>query len=297
MRAQLLHKPALLREVIDALEVERGVFVDATVGTGGHALAILHRLKEGLLVGLDRDPEMLRIAEPVLRTTGKAFLLVQANFRDLKRVLEERNIPRVDGLLADLGVSLPQLLSAERGFSFRGDAPLDMRMNPEEGKPASWYLYHLPVSELERVFRELGEIPWARRLAETIERMRMEGFSFQRAQHLVEAVRRAMPKRWRKKIHPATQAFMAIRILVNEELEALDALLAQLPEVLRPGARVVILSYHSLEDRRVKRAFKEWARKGRAVLRKPFPLMADWETRQALPQSRSVRLRALRWLG
>lgn len=292
---KVLHRPVMMKEVLKFLDVGEGVYVDATVGTGGHSLGILNRLKKGFLIGMDQDEEALKTARPILETTGKEFFLYYENFRHLKRVLRQHGVSRINGLLVDLGVSQMQLADPERGFSFRAGARLDMRMSHKVKRPARWYLEHLPEQRLARVFSEHGEIQWAKRLARTIVRMRNSGYRFEDAGELVEAIRRAVPKGARQRKDPRPQVFQAMRILVNDELGALEELLDTVPEVMATGGRTVILSYHSLEDRLVKRALLHWEKEGLGRILKPFPVMMSREEVSGFPQARSVRLRAFSW--
>lgn len=284
--------------------------VDATVGGGGHARAIAGRLSPGgTLLGLDRDTEALTEAGRALADVGPEVTvrLVRADFADLGTVLDGEGFDLVDGVLLDLGVSSHQLDTAGRGFAFRYNGPLDMRMDPEgEGETAAALLNRLPEAEIVRILFAYGEEPRARRIAAEIVRQRGER-PLATTEDLVDAVRRAMPFRTRPgEIHPATKTFQAVRIAVNRELEALEAVLAQAAQKLAPGGRLVVIAYHSLEDRIVKTTLAALAGKRvetdlpditpRAeptlnVLTKK-PVAATPEEVRANPRARSAKLRA-----
>ena len=253
------HVPVFEDAAVDALKVrENGVYLDATFGRGGHAWRILERLgPQGLLIALDADPEAIAAGqrefgdEPRLR-------LVRCNFRALGSVAaEQRPDAGVDGILMDLGVSSPQLDSPERGFSFRHDGPLDMRLDPESGVSAAKWLAEVSETELVEVIFRLGEERFARRIARAILAAR-EQTPIQTTSALAAIVEQAVPARaaHASRIHPATRTFQAIRIAINQELEALEEALQAAIEALVPGGRLVVISFHSLEDRRVKQALR-----------------------------------------
>lgn len=253
------HPSVLLQEVLAWLDLKPGLFVvDATVGPGGHAQAMLERiLPGGCLLALDRDPEALVLARQRLAPFGSTVEIVHSSFDRLPVLLAERGRRGADRILLDLGLSLPQITSSR--FSFRLDAPLDFRLDPSLPYTAADYLARLSEKELIRVLRELGEEWWAGRIARAIVRQRQRA-PITTTQQLVCLVERSVPRAcWPRRRHVATQTFQAFRLLVNQELEALDQFLKVLPEVLLPGGRVAILTYHSLEDRRVKRAFRALA--------------------------------------
>ncbi len=271
------HQPVLLEEVLRLIAPRPdGVYLDATVGTGGHAEEIARRLEpgRGLLIGLDWDEEALAVARARLAPLGERVKLVKANFRELEQVLDELEIPEVDGALFDLGVSSLQLDRPERGFSFRFDGPLDMRMDREDpdAKTAAELVNTAPFEELCRILREYGEERWAARIAAAIVQAR-EREPIRTTRQLVELVDRAIPAsaRRRMRIHPATRTFQALRIVVNDELGNLQAGLEAAFRRLRRGGVLVVISFHSLEDRIVKRLFREKAGKRVQPLGLPPP--------------------------
>lgn len=256
MIAMQSHTPVMVREVLTLLHPQPGaVVVDATVGLGGHAVEIAPRLVPGgWLIGIDRDPQALEIAGRRLERFSGAMrvTLVHADFRELPQILSARGIEGVDGLLYDLGVSSLQLDSAERGFSFRYDAPLDMRMDPSrQGLTAREIVNRWSEADLRQLILEYGEEPAAARIAHAIVQNRPIGST----QQLAAIVARAVGRRGGR-IHPATRTFQALRIAVNRELEGLQETIEQAIRHLLPGGRIVVLSYHSLEARAVKRAFQ-----------------------------------------
>ncbi len=258
------HTPVMADEVARLIDGGPGsVYVDATVGGGGHA----ERLAElagpaGRVLGLDRDPAAIEAAGKRLRKFGDRVVLVRTRFSELEAVVRETGLGRVNGVLFDLGVSSAQLDEVDRGFSFHGEGPLDMRMDPASGGPtAADLLADLPQSELARILRDYGEEAWASRIAAFIVKSRQRS-RLETARDLVEVIKQAVPARARRRgPHPARRTFQALRIAVNDELGELERALAQVPSVLVTGGRVVVISYHSLEDRIVKRAFRE-AEKG-----------------------------------
>jgi 16S rRNA (cytosine1402-N4)-methyltransferase len=245
----------LLNAVLRYLPVDpSGVCVDGTLGGGGHARALAERLAPGgLVVGLDRDPEALRACDSLAADFGSRVRLVHGSFGALPGILRREGLGRVSGVLLDLGVSSRQLDAGEKGFSFLRDGPLDMRMDPAQGPTAAELVNRLPPEELARLFRDLGEEPRAARVAAAIAQARRRR-PLETTAELARVVEEALGRRSSK--HPATRVFQALRIAVNGELEALDAFLGSMGEVLSPGGRVVVISYHSLEDRRVKQAFR-----------------------------------------
>jgi len=278
-------------EVLSFLRPEEGkLILDATVGTGGHAEAILaHGAR---LVGLDRDPQALELATRRLRRFGKRVRLVHADFRNLRQVLSTLEVEKVDGVLFDLGVSSLQLNRPARGFSFREEGPLDMRMDPTQPVTAAELISRLSEQELARMIREYGEERYARRIARAIVRAR-DRAPIRSTTELARVVARACPP-GRHRIHPATRTFQALRIAVNEELAALGEGLAQAIDVLSPGGVVCVLSFHSLEDRIVKNMFRrEAAQRSLEILTKK-PLRPRPEEVERNPGARSAKLRAAR---
>jgi 16S rRNA (cytosine1402-N4)-methyltransferase len=303
------HVPVLLKEAIDFLNVRRGgTYIDATVGLGGHSYEIAKRLgAPGHLIGLDKDPAALEKAKAVLgvrssvlgesdsqtpktydlRPDWPSVELRQASFASLA----EARSPIADGLLADIGVSSLQLSDAARGFSFQADGPLDMRMDPRSERTAEQVVNHLDERELADVIYEFGEERRSRRIARAICRSR----PIRSTAHLADVISAAARpmNQAERRIHPATRTFQALRIFVNRELEDLQALLEAAPRILKPGGRVVVISFHSLEDRIVKDAFREGGIKDKyyRVLTKK-PVTASEEESDRNPRARSAKLRA-----
>ena len=293
-RSPTAHEPVMTAEVVTALDPSRGgLFVDCTVGAGGHARALLQAGAERLL-GLDRDAEALPAAAAALRPWADRVDLAHADFRTLDDVLAERGIGGIDGgALADLGLSSLQLDGAGRGFSFRFDDPLDMRMDRSRGATAADFLRDVDESQIADVIHEYGEDRYARRIARGLVAAR-EREPLTSTGQLSEAVRRAVPRRGRRRIHPATRTFQALRIRVNRELEGLDAWVPAVCRRLRAGARLAVICFHSLEDRIVKRALRGLAQQGgvaiRVLTRRPVrPAEAEVARN---PRARSARLRA-----
>jgi 16S rRNA (cytosine1402-N4)-methyltransferase len=286
-------------EVLAALAPVPGqVFVDATVGAGGHSRLLAERLiPGGRLIGLDRDAAMLALAR--LRLAGLPVALVQAPFSRLREVLDEQGIDAVDGVLADLGFCSDQMEDAQRGLSFTQSGPLDMRLDPTTGEPASALLRRLNERDLADLIYRYGEERFSRRIARRIVEARRRT-PLETTEELAELVRRCVPRpprsanRRRPMIDPATRVFQALRIAVNDELGELEKLLKILPSCVRPGGRVAVISFHSLEDRLVKTAFRErsvWE----VLTRKP--VQAGEEEVRNNPRARSAKLRAARRLS
>jgi 16S rRNA (cytosine1402-N4)-methyltransferase len=303
------HISVLLSEVIDLLEVRAGgVYVDATCGAGGHAEAICAAAApNGRLVALDADPDALELAKKRLSPFGESVTFVNENFTGLTGVLDSLKIEKIDGALADLGVSSMQMDRADRGFSFGSDVPLDMRMNPTKGETAEELLIRLTETELARVIGEYGEQPKAARIARTIKEAIAQGETIT-GKKLRELVHSALPAKWIRtaRTEPATRVFMAIRIAVNDELAALESFLTQAVDRLAPGAKLAVISFHSLEDRIVKWAFRDMAKgcvcpKDMPICgcgKKPIvkiitrkPVAATQAERDGNPRSRSAKLR------
>jgi 16S rRNA (cytosine1402-N4)-methyltransferase len=293
-----LHEPVMVAEVLDALRPQRGgLFVDCTVGLGGHARALLEA-GATRLIGIDRDRDALILAREALQPWADRVDLVHADFRDLSGVLDARAIAHVDGVLADLGLSSMQLDAPGRGFSFRRDDPLDMRMDRTQGDTAADWLARAAEPDLADVIYQLGEERHARRIARAIVRARADG-PIETTGRLAAVVRRAVPMRGYHRIDPATRTFQALRIRINRELDRLDGFITDAVARLRHGARLAVISFHSLEDRIVKHTFRAIVRTGhvaaRLVSRKP---LGPGEAEVARnPRARSARLRVVERLA
>jgi len=287
------HVPVLLKEAIDFLAVKRGgMYIDATVGLGGHSYEIAKRLgAPGHLIGLDKDPAALERAGVRLQASGvgewPSVTLLQRSFAEIAK---GHKAATVDGILADIGVSSLQLRDAARGFSFQADGPLDMRMDPQSERTAEQVVNHLDERQLADVIYEFGEERRSRRIARAICRSR----PIRNTAHLadvVSAAARPMNSEQRR-IHPATRTFQALRIFVNRELDDLKALMQAAPGVLKPGGRLVVISFHSLEDRIVKDAVRDGAKAGIYNVLTKKPLTATEEEIDRNPRSRSAKMRA-----
>jgi len=304
-----VHEPVLLRECLQLLRPgPGGLFVDATLGTGGHAEALLDAVGSGgRVIGIDRDEQALGIARARLARYGGALVTVHGNHQDLAGQLAELGFGPVDGILADLGVSSLQLDDPDRGFSFRSDGPLDMRMSPGAGPTAADLLASASEIELRRILAEFGEERAARTIARAIVREQSRR-PIQRTSELAGVVERALgPAARRFRIHPATRAFQALRIAVNGEIVGLRQTVSDAVSLLRPGGRLVVISYHSLEDRAVKHELRELARgctcpprlpvcaceaKSTVRVLTPTPIRPSDLEIAGNPRSRSARLRA-----
>ena len=254
-----MHQTVLLREAVDALVTETsGVYVDGTFGRGGHSRYLLEHLdNEGRLLAVDKDPAAALAAQEFGKSEPR-FEFFHGSFAQLPHLLHRLGIDAVDGILLDLGVSSPQLDEGERGFSFSQDGPLDMRMDTSSGETAAQWLSRAEEGDIAAVLKEYGEERFARRIAAAIVAARQEA-PLQTTARLAQVVSEANP-RWEKHKHPATRSFQAIRIKVNRELEDLQQLLADALDMLRVGGRLVVISFHSLEDRMVKRYMRDMAR-------------------------------------
>ena len=305
------HVPVLLKEAIDFLAVKRGgTYLDATVGLGGHSYEIARRLgAPGHLIGFDKDPAALAVAQenlaPVVgrqsvvvsesaserpttndqRPDWPTVTLLHGSFADLAN---DQRPATIDGILADLGVSSLQLGDPARGFSFQAEGPLDMRMNPMSGETAEQVVNHIDERELADVIYEFGEERRSRRIARAIVRSR----PIRTTKQLVEVISAAARSMKHERIHPATRTFQALRIFVNRELDDLKALLEAAPTVLKPGGRLVVISFHSLEDRIVKDALRDGAKQGWYRLLTKKPVTASEEEIDRNPRSRSAKMRA-----
>lgn len=285
--AQTIHVPVMLREILEALNPQPGqIIVDGTLGGGGHTRALAERVgKNGLVISLDRDPGAIERAEKSLK--GLPIILAESNFSELQEVLDEIKVEKVDGMMLDLGLSSDQLADRERGFSFNSDGPLDLRFNPNEGKPAYHLVNTMKEENLADLIFEYGEERFSRRIARRIVEARREK-PIKTACELAEIVRRCVPRSPKETIDRATRTFQALRIAVNGEMQALEKILREIPYCVKPGGKVAILSFHSLEDRRVKDAFREKSCY-RIVNKKP--ILADTEEVARNPRSRSAKLR------
>jgi 16S rRNA (cytosine1402-N4)-methyltransferase len=306
------HRPVLLTETLQFLEPSRGgLFVDGTVGLGGHSEAILGSSDKVRVIGLDRDPEALAFATQRLALFGARFSAVLADFRDIESVLSERAETEIAGVLVDLGVSSLQFDSPTRGFSFRHDAPLDMRMNPESGEPsAADLLAQLPEDEIANIIYEFGEERRSRRIARWIVEKREQGKPVSTTKQLADLVARAVGAK-KSKLHPATQTFQALRIAVNHELEGLGSFVEKSIDLLKVDGRFVAISFHSLEDRIIKQQLRRLsgqcqcpprvpvcscgARQEVEILTKRPVVPSQVELREN-PRARSAKLRACRKL-
>jgi 16S rRNA (cytosine1402-N4)-methyltransferase len=283
------HVPVLPAEVLTYLAPATGqIIVDATVGGGGHSRLLADRVGPGgQVIGLDRDARMLAVARA--RLTGMPVTLIHANFDELPRVLHDLHRDQVDAVVADLGFCSEQVDDPRRGLSFQHDGPLDMRLDLE-GEPASSLVNRLDEGELADVFYTYGEERFSRRIARRIVETR-RATPYTTTNQLAELVRRCVPRGGKSRIDPATRVFQALRIVVNDELGALERWLAALPRILKPGGRAVVISFHSLEDRLVKTAFRN---KDLFEVLTKKPVQAGEVEVQRNPRARSAKLRAAR---
>ena len=301
------HKPVLLEECLTALDIKpEGTYLDGTLGRAGHSLEILRRLKGGRLIGIDRDMTAIEAARERLAAFGDRVTLVHGNFCDLGEILADLGVDKMDGMLFDLGVSSPQLDEAQRGFSYMHDAPLDMRMDTSAALDARQVVNTWSGEELRRILWEYGEERYAPQIARAIVRRREEK-PIETTGELVEVIRSAMPaSALREKQHPAKRSFQAIRIAVNGELEALAPMLRAATEGLRPGGRLAVITFHSLEDRIVKQTMRELAtgcicppefpvcvcgRKPKLTLVTRKPIVSGPAELEENPRARSAKLR------
>jgi 16S rRNA (cytosine1402-N4)-methyltransferase len=285
------HVPVMVSEVLAQLEPSRGgLFVDCTVGLGGHTRALLDA-GASRVIGIDRDPAAIAIARESLSGYGDRVDMVHADYRSLPQVLDARGVAGVAGVLADLGVSSLQLDSPERGFSFRRDEPLDMRMDTSRGATAAEMLIAADEQALADVIYEFGEERHARRVARAIVAARADA-PLESTGRFADIVRRAIPRKGYSRIDPATRTFQAVRIWVNRELEGLDRFLAQAAGRLDQGGRLVVITFHSLEDRIVKHTFRTLQSEGRLAIRTKRPTVPGEAEIDRNPRARSAKLRA-----
>jgi len=292
-----MHRPVMLQEVLAWLQPRAGgIYLDGTIGAGGHSVAILEASgPDGRIVGLDRDAAAVATARQTLLPYGDRAVIVQAAYGDAPRVVRETTGRNLDGALLDLGVSSMQLDTPARGFSFLADGPLDMRMDARDSVTAADLVNCLPEKELVRILQEHGEERYARRIAKGIVRRRAQS-PILTTLALVEVIREMVPPAYLYgRLHFATRTFQALRIAVNRELESLELALRQIASLLRPGARLVVLAFHSLEDRIVKQTFRALARgpaAGFTILTKR-PLAPSARECDENPRARSAKLRVL----
>jgi 16S rRNA (cytosine1402-N4)-methyltransferase len=287
-----VHEPVMTREVLRYLAPEKGgVFVDCTVGPGGHAKAMLES-GATKVIALDRDPAALALAARTLEAWCDRVVFVHSDYRAIESVLDERGIERIDGALADLGLSSFQLDTEGRGFSFQREDPLDMRMDTTMGPKAADLLRDAPESDIADVIYRYGEERFSRRIARSIVHARQQA-PLQTTSELAALVRSAIPRRGFSRIDPATRTFQALRIWVNQELEHLDEFLAAVARRLRSGARLVVITFHSLEDRIVKHTMRALAKQDDAQIRvlTKKPVIPQPDEIERNPRARSAKLR------
>ena len=288
-----LHLPVMVKEVLDYLTPQRGgVYVDCTLGTGGHSLAILERMNGSIkLIGIDWDEEAIKISRERLGKYQDKISLIRANFTEMKKILKKQGIQKVNGFLYDLGLSSLQLNDFSRGFSFREDAFLDMRMDKRKKVTAAHIVNKLNQDELEDILFNLGQERWAKRMAKFIIDERKTS-SLSTTKQLVDILKKAVPAKFRRgrRTHFATRVFQALRIAVNQELENLEKSLSAALDLLYPGGRICAISYHSLEDIIVKNKFKQVEGKELTILTKKV-IRPSFQETKTNPRSRSAKLR------
>ena len=294
------HFSVMLNESLEALDIRpEGTYVDLTLGRGGHSKEILKKLNTGLLISFDKDKQAIKESEPYLKSIGNNFKLIHSDYKNLKDVLDQLGIKKVDGILADIGVSSPQLDEAQRGFSYSKDAKLDMRMNQEQPLDAHVIVNEWSEEELVNMFRDYADVMLPRRVAKGIIASRPIDTTLQ----LVDVIRESLPAAVVRKKNPAKAVFQAIRIAVNNELEALQQLLSDGPNVLHENGTLAIITFHSIEDRMVKRKFGEFIKDDTGKL--PIMVEKEWTVKTIKPskqelevnnRSRSAKLRVLKKL-
>lgn len=288
----VLHKPVMVDEVLDYLHPQPGhIILDCTVGNGGHASRIMSRISpNGLFIGIDKDMEILQTAKQYLSKTGHPFKLYHADYADVDEVLRQAGVGMVNGVLLDLGASSLQFDEGERGFSFAREGPLDMRMDRSRAGTAQDLIRRLSEQKLEALLKKYGEERWSRRIARAVQKEEKD-VGITSTRQLAAIIERVVPK-GRSKIHPATRVFQALRIAVNKELESLEIVLDKIHQYMMIGARIVIISFHSLEDRMVKNKFIEKANQKlfRILTKKPIT-PRETEIEQNI-RCRSAKLRS-----
>ncbi|MGP8245567.1 MAG: 16S rRNA (cytosine(1402)-N(4))-methyltransferase RsmH [Bryobacteraceae bacterium] len=285
------HYPVMSEEALSLLAIRPdGIYVDATAGMGGHTGMIARLLETGLVIANDRDAESLEMARRNTADCAGRIRFQQAKFSELAETIRHAGYQKVDGLVADLGVSRYQLTTAERGFSFMVDGPLDMRMTATEGMTAAELVNQSAEKAIADWIFQYGEERSARRIARALVRAR----PIRSTRHLADVVERAVPRTGR--LHPATRTFMALRMVVNDEPGELDSLLKSAPGLLKPGGRMVVISFMSGEDRKVKEKFRELGREGLARILTRRPLQPSQAETAANPPSRSAKMRAIEWI-
>ncbi len=299
------HKSVLLNECIDELNIKSdGVYLDLTVGGAGHSSEILKRIDNGLLIGIDRDEEALNSSLVRLKEISPNFILAKANFKDFEVVLDELEIKKIDGALIDLGVSSYQLDNPDRGFSFHSNSVLDMRMDQSQKKDAQFVVNNYSEEDLTRIIREYGEEKWAARIAQFI----VDRRPLKTTQDLVDAIKAAVPAAARDKKHPARRTFQALRIEVNDELNIIEGTIEKIVGRLNDEGRLLVISFHSLEDRIVKDSYKKMAsdcicppeypictcdKKSEVKIVTRKPIVASDEELEVNSRSRSAKLRII----
>lgn len=283
------HHPVLVEEVLHYVHWrDGGTYIDATLGAGGHAEALLRSDPRARVLGFDVDAAALDLARQRLKAFGDRFQAIHSNFADMATYLKRQGMRFVDGIFADLGMSSMQLDQAERGFSFQVEGPLDMRMDNRQTLRAEDVVNQFSETVLADLIYQYGEERYSRRIARAIVSHRPLSSTTQ----LAEVVARCLRSGRRQRIHPATRTFQALRIAVNEELNSLSRFLDEIPALLPPGGRAVIISFHSLEDRPVKQAFREWQKRGWVRILTPHVVTSSETEKRTNPRSRSARLRA-----
>ena len=289
-----VHQPVMAKEVLHFLNpAATSVIVDATVGTAGHSLQLVpHLIPNGKLIAIDRDRQALEVAQQRLGEFQSVVTTVHGDFRQLSEILKQQGLSQVDGILFDLGMSSFQLDCAERGFSFLKEGPLDMRMDSKQSTTAAALIHKLSAAELHLILRTFGEERFARRIVSRIIQERGQN-PIETTTQLAQLISRAVPKSARyQRLHPATRTFQALRMAVNDEGAALQAVLECIPSLLRPKGRLVVISFHSIEDRMVKRALVHWIAAGWWTPLTKKPVRPSAEEVMSNPRARSAKLRA-----